>query len=58
MVSSRRRGGLFLGGGKGGEAYVDAFARHVFVIFARVGALGAFFADDAELFGGEDGLPF
>ena len=30
----------------------------MFVVFTRVGRLGAFLADDAELLGREDGLPF
>lgn len=30
----------------------------MFVVFARVGRFGTFFADDAELFGREDGAPF
>lgn len=41
-----------------GRACVDALGRHVLVEFTRVGRLGAFFADDAELFGTEDRAPF
>lgn len=39
-------------------AGVDTFGGHVFVVFADVGGFGTLAADDAELFGGEDGLPF
>lgn len=48
----------FVQGRGAGGAGVDAGAGHVFVVFAREGRFGAFFADHAELLGREDGLPF
>ena len=44
--------------GKLGGAHIGAGGGHVLVVFARVGRLGALFADDAELLRREHGLPF
>ena len=39
------------------KTYVYTFLRRMLVIFTRIGRLGALLANDAKLFGREDGLP-
>lgn len=51
------RGQIDDGGGGEGKAHVGARGGHVLVVFARVGRLGALFADDAELLRRQHGLP-